>query len=208
LPLFLLAPAALPETVASIANARLSIERTRAETGHSGDLPELRIERCQPDTAGCRQFAEEIGRSAAYFSTVRLLPDGEAGKGGPLSYTIRLDTRRGGEAIYVRLVHDRTGKAIHAAHYRARDLGDEASVAYEAVSFASRVLSANGRIYLHAKRTGTASGMMNCLQEADRRHLSDSYCLLSPMFHASTASAARAEHSERGSRPSPSARAL
>ncbi|MBD9372831.1 hypothetical protein IB238_09400 [Rhizobium sp. ARZ01] len=167
LPLFILLPATYPKTiVTSIANARISL--TAAEIDRVSTLPNLRIEPC-PKAGGCRDFADAIGKAASYYRTIHLRAETEHDQAGPLSYTIRVETWRGHKDVYARLVHNQSGETVHAQHFRPGDLDDAIGIAYEAVAFTGRTLSANGRLYLHAAQLGAASAMMTCLQEADRQ---------------------------------------
>ncbi|HUH50172.1 MAG TPA: hypothetical protein VLZ56_10005, partial [Mycoplana sp.] len=119
-----------------------------------------------------REFAEAIANAAGYYRTIRLDSETAQDQSGPLFYTLRLEAGSKRDAVFARLVHDESGATIHAEHFPAGELDDKIGAAYEAVSFAGRILPANGRIYQHAAQSGTVNGLMTCLQEEARRRLS------------------------------------
>lgn len=173
LPLFVLAPTTHRDAGLSlITEAKLSVGKHQAEIDHGGSLPSLRIESGPFGSGDCRAFAEAIAKAAGYHKTVRPQTQSEPAQAGPLDYTIRVEPARKRDAIYVRLVHDRSGETIHAERFRTTDLDDRLAVTYEAVAYAGRLLSASGQIYVHATQSGTVSDLMACLQEADRQRLS------------------------------------
>ncbi|MCD2181850.1 hypothetical protein [Rhizobium sp. GN54] len=186
LPMLLLAPA--PHSgvaITAIANTRIHVEKARATIGLGGRIPVVGIERCWPGTGICRQLADAIEKAIGYYRTVQLGDSRKSGDGDPLAYRIRIEAQGNGETMYARLIHAQSGLTVHAEQFRAADL-NEATISYEAFTFAGRILSANGRIYLHAQRLGAASPTMRCLQEADRRREPGSDCLHLPLMQAST----------------------
>lgn len=191
LPLFVLAPATYPRTaLTTIADAKFSIEATSAESDRGTALPTLRIESCPHGGTKCREFAEAIANAAGYYRTIRLEPDAADDRPGPLFYTLRLEAGSKRDAVFARLVHDESGATIHAEHFPAGELDDKIGAAYEAVSFAGRILAANGRIYQHAAQSGTVNGLMTCLQEEARQRSSDGVpasCRPSPGLDTSSA---------------------
>lgn len=190
LPLFVLAPATYPRTaLTTIADAKFSIEASRTDLGHGTALPSLRIRSCPNGGDDCRGFTEAIANAAGFHRTVRLKPEFADDQPGPLVYTLRLEDGGKRDAVFARLVHDGSGATIHAEYFPARELDEKIGAAYEAVSFAERILSANGRIYQHATQSGTVSSLMTCLQEADRQRLSGGVpacCQPSPHLDTST----------------------
>ncbi|MFD1326324.1 hypothetical protein [Mycoplana ramosa] len=188
LPLFVLAPATAPKTaLTSMAGASFSIE---ASPDHGTTLPSLRIESCPDGGGNCRRFAAAIANAAGYYRTVRLAPELAHGQPGPLFYTLRLEAGSKNDAVFARLVHDESGATIHAEHFPARELDDKVGATYEAVSYAGRILSANGRIYQHAAQLGTVTSLMTCLRETDRLRASGGVadsCPPSPHLDSSTA---------------------
>ncbi|NVP56384.1 hypothetical protein [Mycoplana rhizolycopersici] len=167
LPLLVLAPVSYSELSAnSIENARVYVENARAELDKGAELPSIRIERCWPGTDACRQLAEAIERAARYYKTVRLVEGRSEGKETPLAYRIRIETTRDGGEIYARLIHEQSNVTVYADHFPAGELDDSAS-AYHAFRFATRALSANGRLYIHAGSNGLSSSTMICLQAAE-----------------------------------------
>ena len=191
LPLFVLVPATYPRTaLTTIADAKFSVEATNAEFDRGTALPSLRIEPCPNGGNNCREFAEAIASAAGYYRTIRLEPKAVHDQPGPLFYTLRLEAGSKHDAVFVRLVHDESGATIHAEHFPAGELDNRIGAAYEAVSFAGRILPANGRIYQHAAQSGTVNGLMTCLQEEARRRLSGGVpasCQPPPRLDASTA---------------------
>lgn len=186
LPLLLLAPPTHSDmAITSVIDARLSIEKTADPIDHTMDLPKVRVERCWPGTGGCRQLADAIETAARYYRTVNLVFDRKGMAGDSLSYKIRIEPQRGGKILYARLVHEQTGRTIHAEQLRTDDL-DESAIAYEAFTFAAKALSVHGRIYLHAARLGTTSQTMICLQNSESRRIAADSCLHSPLLQAST----------------------
>lgn len=187
LPMLLLAPA--PQSglaITSIANARIYVEKARAAMDLSGRIPVVSIEHCWPGTGVCRQLADAIQKAVGYYRTVQLGDSRESSDADPLAYRIRIEAQGRGETMYARLIHVQSGLTVHAEQFRAADL-NEATISYEAFTFAGRILSANGRIYLHAQRLGATSPTMRCLQQADRRREPGSGCLHLPLIQASTA---------------------
>ncbi len=186
LPMLLLAPA--PHSgvaLTSISNARIYVEKALAAVDLSGQLPVVSIERCWPGSGGCR-LGDAIRRAVGYYKTVQLGDGRPIGDADPLAYLIRIEAQGDGETMYARLIHVQSGLTVHAEQFRAADL-NEATIDYEAFTFAGRILSANGRIYLHAQRVGAVSPTMRCLQQADRRREPGSGCLHLPLLQASTA---------------------
>jgi hypothetical protein len=164
LPLFFLAPSVYPETTnAAIAKAQLVLSVQNRLAGRAQALPSLHIVQCWPSGGECNALARAITGSAGYHRTVHLIDKREAAETHPLSYTIRIENRSDGHGIYARLIHEQSGDTIYARHFSPEQLRSEAGIAYEAVNFAARTLSATGPLYRHALRTGTASGTMECL---------------------------------------------
>jgi hypothetical protein len=121
------------------------------------------ILQCWPSGGECNALARAIAGSAGYHRTVHLIDKREAVETHALSYTIRIENRSDGRGIYARLIHEQSGDTIYARHFSPEQLRSKAGIAYEAVNFAARTLSATGPLYRHALRTGTASGTMECL---------------------------------------------
>ncbi|HEV7248521.1 MAG TPA: hypothetical protein VGN93_16215 [Shinella sp.] len=169
LPLFFLAPSVYPETTnAAIAKAQLVLSVQNRLAGRAQALPSLHIVQCWPSGGGCSAFAHAIAGSAGYHRTVHLIDKREAGETHPLSYTIRIENRPDGRGIYARLIHEQSGDTIYARYFSPEQLRSKAGIAYEAVNFVARTLSATGPLYRHALRTGTASGTMECLAHSER----------------------------------------
>jgi len=195
LPMLLLAPA--PHSgvaITSIANARTYVEKARAAMDLSGQIPIVSIEHCWPGTGVCRQLADAIQKAVGYYRTVQLGDSRKTGDQDPLAYRIRIEAQGHGETMYARLIHAQSGLTVHAEQFRAADL-NEATLSYEAFTFAARILSANGRIYLHAQQRGATSPTMRCLQQADRRREPGSGCLHLLLMQASTAPEAAEQRS-------------
>lgn len=167
LPLFFLAPSVYPDaTNAAIANVQLVLSVQGKLASRSQALPRLHILQCWPAGGDCNALARAVANAASYYKTVLSeLPD--AGRPLPLSYAVRIENRPDGHGVYARLIHEQSGATVYARHFSREQLRSEAGIAYEAVSFAARALSASGPLYRHAVRTGTASPLMECLAKAE-----------------------------------------
>lgn len=169
LPLFFLAPSVYPgPTNAAIAKAQLALSTQGGISARNEALPRLHILQCWPTGGDCNTLAGAITNAAGYHRTVRLADAPDAGAPQPLFYAIRVENRTDGRGVYARLIHEQSGATIYARHFAREQLRSEAGVAYEAVSFTARALSANGPLYRHAVRLGTASTMMECLRKAEQ----------------------------------------
>ena len=170
LPLLFLAPSIYPEaTSAAIANAQFVLSmQNRFGVAAIEVLPQVHILQCWPQGGDCNALAHAISNSAEYHRTVRLAEVSRTGAPPPLSYSIRVENRPDGLGIYARLIHDRSGATIYARHFSRNQLKSEAGIAYEAVAFAARALSASGPLYRHAMRSGAASGVMECLARSEQ----------------------------------------
>jgi hypothetical protein len=167
LPLFFLAPSIYPEaTNAAVAKAQLVLSMQNRLGSIVDALPQLHILQCWPQSGECRALARAISNSAEYHRTVHLADKRETGAPLPLSYSIRVENRPGGAGVYARLIHDQSGATIYAKHFSRDQLKSEAGIAYEAVAFAARTLSASGPLYRHAIRSGAASSVMKCLSHS------------------------------------------
>lgn len=165
LPLLLLAPFTNSDaTIYSTSPAKLPGAGREFAHLPTETIPVLRIDQCWPATGSCSQLAEAIGNAAEYYQTIHLCPRLESRAGSPLSYSIRVEKANRGTAVYIRLIHEQSGQTILAEHVDAGALHDQESIAYEAVNYVARALSANGRIYQHAAHLGTATEMMKCLE--------------------------------------------
>lgn len=166
LPLFFLAPATYPGITSAAIDAPGLVRAVEDRlSGRTGALPHVQILQCWPASGECSALTDAVAASIAYYRTVRLVDpqdDGDA----ELAYSVRIDRQPDGRAVFMRLVHDRTGTTIYARHLWREELASESSIAYEAVSFAARTLSPNGLVYRHALRLGIASSLMRCLAEA------------------------------------------
>ena len=168
LPLFFLAPSAYPEaTNAAIAKAQLVLSAQNGLAGRAQDLPSLQILQCWPSGGECNALARAIASSARYHRTVHLVGSPGIADVHALSYAVRIENRADGRGIYARLIHEQSGATIYARYFSHEQLRSEAGVAFEAVSFVARALSAGGPLYRHATQAGTASGIMECLAETD-----------------------------------------
>jgi len=163
LPLFFLAPTTYPGTTSAAIDAP-GLTRAVEDrlSGRATALPRVQILQCWPASGECSALADAVAASIAYHKTVRLA-DPQEHVDAPLAYSVRIDKQPDGRAIFMRLVHDRTGTTVYARHLWREELSSESSIVYEAVSFAARTLSPNGLVYRHALRTGIASGLMRCL---------------------------------------------
>lgn len=169
LPLFFLMPSTYPEAAnTTIAQVQLTLAVQDKLAGRPRSLPHLRVLHCWPGGAECSALAGAIHAAAAFYKTVRLLEPRDGGQPHPLSYSVRIDSRADGRAVFARLVHDQSGRTVYAKHFWRGQLKNEGGVSYEAVSFVSHALTANGPLYRHALRSGTASSFMQCLSLAER----------------------------------------
>lgn len=169
LPLVFLAPSIYPETTnAAIAKAQYAFSAQSKFAGQGLTLPHLRVLQCWPTGGDCNTLANAISKSAGYHKTVHVTESRETGAPDSLSYSLRIENRTDGRGIYARLIHERSGTTVYARHFARQQLRSEAGVAYEAVAFAARAFSANGQLYRHAMRTGTASGIMECLAREEQ----------------------------------------
>ena len=167
LPLFFLAPSVYPDaTSAAIANVQLVLSVQGKLAGRSQALPRLHILQCWPTGGDCNALARAVTNAASYHKTV-LTESPNASEPLALSYAIRIENRPDGRGVYARLIHEQSGTTVYARHFSREQLRSEAGIAYEAVSFAARALSASGPLYRHAIRTGTASTVMECLAKAE-----------------------------------------
>jgi hypothetical protein len=130
-------------------------------------LPSLYIQQCWPAGGECNAFARAVLNSAGYYRTVYLTESRKPDALHPLSYAIRVENRADGRGIYARLIHEQSGATIYVRHFSREQLRSEAGIAFEAVNFAARTLSAGGVLYRHTMQTGTASRIMQCLAQAE-----------------------------------------
>lgn len=169
LPLLFLAPSFYPEaTNAAVAKVQLVLSMQNRLGGMVEMLPQLHILQCWPQSGECNALARAISNSAEYHRTVRLADARQTGAPPPLSYSIRVENQPDGLGIYARLIHDQSGATIYARHFSRDQLKSDAGIAYEAVAFAARALSASGPLYRHAIRKGTASSVMECLSHSSQ----------------------------------------
>lgn len=162
LPLLFLAPSVYPDTTnAAIASAQRVLSVQTVLSGRA--VPQLHIQQCWPTGGDCNALAQAIANSAGYHRTVDLVEQQETRETRSLSYTIRIENRADGGGIYARLIHEQSGVTVYARHFSRAQLRSEAGLAYEAVTFAARALSASGPLYRHAMQAGIASDMMRCL---------------------------------------------
>ena len=169
LPLLFLAPSFYPEaTNAAVAKVQLVLSMQNRIVGMTDVLPQLHILQCWPQSGECNALARAISNSAEYHRTVRLADTPGTGTPPPLSYSIRVENRPDGLGVYARLIHDQSGATIYARHFSRDQLKSDAGIAYEAVAFAARTLSASGPLYRHAIRKGTASSVMECLSHSSQ----------------------------------------
>ncbi|MCR6499851.1 hypothetical protein MUO32_12455 [Shinella sp. CPCC 101442] len=169
LPLLFLAPSIYPDaTSTAIAKVQFILSAHNRLGGMVEVLPQLHILQCWPQSGECNALARAISNSAHYHRTVRLADARESGAPPPLSYSIRVENRADGLGVYARLIHDQSGATIYARHFSRNQLKSEAGIAYEAVAFAARTLSASGPLYRHAIRSGTASSVMQCLSHSSQ----------------------------------------
>ena len=169
LPLFFLVPSLYPGPLdAAIDRAQLALVMQARSTSHAEALPRLHILQCWPAGGACAAFAQEIARSAGYHRTVRLSETPQTGEAPQLAYAIRVENRPDGNGVYARLIHEQTGATIYARHFSAAQLASESGIAFEAVAFAARALSAQGPLYRHALRNGMASSAMECLARSEQ----------------------------------------
>lgn len=168
LPLFFLAPTTYTGTTSAAIDAP-GLTRAVEDrlSGRANALPRVQILQCWPANGECSALADAVAASIAYHKTVRII-DSQEDAGAPLDYSIRIENQPDGRAVFVRLVHDQTGATVYARHLWREELSSESSVAYEAVSFAARTLSASGLLYRHALRLGIASGLMRCLADLEQ----------------------------------------
>nr|WP_298100814.1 hypothetical protein [uncultured Shinella sp.] len=164
LPLLFLAPSVYPEaTSAAIAKVQFVLSAHNRLGSMADALPQLHILQCWPQGGECNALARAISSSAEYHRTVHLADARQTSAPPPLSYSIRVENRPDGLGVYARLIHDQSGATIYARHFSRDQLKSDAGIAYEAVAFAARTLSASGPLYRHAIRMGTASRVMECL---------------------------------------------
>ena len=169
LPLLFLAPSVYPEaTNAAIAKVQFVLSMQNRLGSVADALPQLHILQCWPQGGDCNALARAISSSAEYHRTVRLADARQTSAPPPLSYSIRVENRPDGLGVYARLIHDQSGATIYARHFSRSQLKSEAGIAYEAVTFAARTLSASGPLYRHAMRSGAASGFMECLAKSEQ----------------------------------------
>lgn len=168
LPLLFLAPSIYPDTTnAAIAQTQLVLSVQSKFAGRAQALPGLNIVQCWPAGGECTALARAIASSAGFHRTVHLVDPRDARATHPLSYSIRVENRPDGRGIYARLIHDQSGATVYTRHFSREQLSSEAGIAYEAVSFTARTLTASGPLYRYAIRTGAASNLMECLTEAE-----------------------------------------
>lgn len=164
LPLVFLAPFAYPDqTDAAIAKAQFTLVMQSKLAGRTQDLPHLHILQCWPAGGDCNTLARAVADAAAYHKTVRLIETHAPDESHALSYAIRIENGPDGRGVYARLIHEQSGATVFARHFSSEQLRSEAGVAFEAVGFVARALSASGPLYRHALRSGTASDIMECL---------------------------------------------
>jgi len=164
LPLFFLAPSLYPGPLdAAIDRAQLALITQARSAADAEALPRLHILQCWPAGGDCNALADEIARSAGYHRTVHLAEAPQAGEPPQLAYAIRVENQPDGGGIYASLVHEQSGATIYARHFSPAQLQSKSGIAFEAVTFTTRALSANGPLYRHALRNGTASNAMECL---------------------------------------------
>ncbi len=197
LPLFFLAPSVHPVTTnTAIAKAQSVLSAQSRLAGRRPALPHLRIVQCWPAGGDCNTLAEAIAKSAGYHGTVHLIETRQTDAPGALSYSVRIENRTDGRGVYARLIHEQSGTTVYARHFSRQQLRGQAGIAYEAVAFAALAFAANGPLYRHAIRTGTASDIMQCLAREDRaapRGL--------PQTGSSSACAAQTPHNHAGKAP-------
>ncbi|MFC6445997.1 hypothetical protein [Shinella zoogloeoides] len=170
LPLIFLAPSVYPETTnAAIAKAQSTLFAQGSAASEAPALPYLQIVQCWPAGGDCNTLAAAISKFAGYYKTVHIGGPYGTNAPDPLSYAIRIENRPDGSGIYARLIHEKTGATVYTRHFTRQQLRSETGLAYEAVAFAARAFSASGPLYRHAARTGTASGIMECLAREERR---------------------------------------
>ncbi|MEW9614883.1 hypothetical protein AB3G45_13740 [Shinella sp. S4-D37] len=169
LPLFFLAPSVYPDTTnAAIDKAQLVLSVQNKLAGLVQALPSLHILQCWPAGGECNALAHAIAGSARYHRTVHLVDSQDTAEPPhALSYAIRIENRPNGQGVYARLIHEPSGATIFTRHFSREQLRSEGGIAYEAVAFAARALTATGPLYRHATRTGVASNLMECLAQAD-----------------------------------------
>lgn len=169
LPLFFLAPSIYPDaSSAAIAKAQLALSVQNKLAGLAQALPSLHILQCWPSGGECNALARAIAGSAGYHRTVHLVDLREAPEPHALSYALRIENRPNGHGVYARLIHEPSGTTVFTRHFSHEQLRSEGGLAYEAVTFAARALTATGPLYRHAMRTGTASSLMECLAQAEQ----------------------------------------
>ncbi|MGQ3209695.1 hypothetical protein [Shinella sp.] len=168
LPLFFLAPSVYPDTTnAAIAKAQLVLTVQNRFAAQTQALPSLYVQQCWPAGGECNAFARAVTNSAGYHRTVHLTDSGKPRALHPLSYAIRIENRADRRGIYARLIHEQSGATIYVRHFSREQLRSEAGIAFEAVNFAARTLSASGPLYRHAMQIGTASRIMHCLTQTE-----------------------------------------
>ncbi|WPE20593.1 hypothetical protein ShzoTeo12_17850 [Shinella zoogloeoides] len=164
LPLVFLAPFAYPDqTDAAIAKAQFALVMQSKLAGSTQDLPHLHILQCWPAGGACNALARVVADAAAYHRTVRVIEAHTPDEFRALSYAIRIENGPDGHGVYAKLIHEQSGATIFARHFSSEQLRSEAGIAFEAVGFVARALSASGPLYRHALRNGTASDIMECL---------------------------------------------
>jgi hypothetical protein len=174
LPLFFLAPTVYPDaTNIGIANAQLTIAVHERLAGDRQSLPEIAIQMCWPAGFECRSLADTIAAQAGFHQTVKLLTPRRVSDNNPLSYTVRIENRSDGRAIFARLVHDHSGETVYAKYFGLEQLRSGDGILFEGVSFSALAFSAQGPLYRHALRTGAASSLMRCLSHIGDAHPSE-----------------------------------
>lgn len=169
LPLFFLAPSVYPDaTSAAIDKAQLVLSVQNKLAGLVQALPSLHILQCWPAGGECNALAHAIAGSARYHRTVHLVDSRDTPEPHALSYAIRIENRANGQGVYVRLIHEPSGATVFTRHFSREQLRSDGAIAYEAVAFVARALTATGPLYRHAMRMGVASNLMECLARADR----------------------------------------
>jgi hypothetical protein len=169
LPLFFLAPSIYPDASSTaIAKAQLVLSVQNKLAGRVQALPSLHIMQCWPSGGECNALARAIAGSAGYHRTVHLVDSRDAAEPHALSYAIRIESQPNGQGIYARLVHQPSGTTVFTRHFSREQLRGEGGIAYEAVTFTARALTATGPLYRHAMRTGVASNLMECLAQGEQ----------------------------------------
>lgn len=169
LPLFFLAPSIYPDTSSvAIAKAQLMLSVQNKLAGRVQALPSLDILQCWPSGGECNALARAIAGAAGYHRTVHLVGSHKQEEPHALSYAIRIENRPNGQGIYARLIHEPSGTTVFTRHFSREQLRSEGGIAYEAVTFTARTLTAAGPLYRHAMRIGVASNLMECLAKVEQ----------------------------------------